>query len=64
MNIRGNFWPQVTSLHCQKESQLRGPSGEAVSCTGVMSLTPRPGSSAGMHGSRQDVSSIPADLEN
>lgn len=52
------------TLHCQKESQFHVPSGEAVSSTGVISLAPRPGTSAGIHGSRQDVSRIPADLEN
>lgn len=50
--------------HCQKESQFHVPSGEAVSSTGVISLALRPGTSTGVHGSRQDVSSIPADLEN
>lgn len=48
-------------LDCQKESH---PSAESVSSTGVISLARRPGTSTGVHGSRQDVSSIPADLEN
>lgn len=62
---KGQFLaPSNFTSHCQKESQLHVPSGEAVGSTGVVSLTPRPGTGAGMHRSRQDVSSIPADLEN